>query len=171
MKTKLSNVGDLYTREVVMARVGHLIRRKQQEVERICRILRTCFDPDDPRAPEPGRITKLLLIGPYARRTWYEDKHTLGFSDYEFWAIVNHPLFTDRRHWQRASEIVERELGNRCALTLMILAKSDVKSARAMGDHFILDRIEAGITLFKASRDAYLRADAPVAPSGSETMS
>lgn len=29
---------DIYARKVVMARVGHLIRRKQQEVERITHI-------------------------------------------------------------------------------------------------------------------------------------
>ena len=36
---------DVYAREVVMARVGHLVHRKQGEVERITRILRGCFDP------------------------------------------------------------------------------------------------------------------------------
>jgi hypothetical protein len=30
-----SRTGDVYAREVVMARVGHLIRRKQHEIERI----------------------------------------------------------------------------------------------------------------------------------------
>ena len=151
-------LGDIYSREVVMARVGHLIRRKQQEVERITRMLRGCFAPESVLAPEPGRITRVILIGPYARRTWYEDRHTLAFSDYEFWAVVNHPLFTDERCWQRARNIVQRELGNRCAVDLTLLAKSDVRSARAERDRFILDRIEAGITLYRASRDAPLTA-------------
>src|SRR3546814_8285138 len=68
-----------------MARVGHLIRRKQQEVERIARILRTSFDPTRVQAPEPGQIRRIILIGPYARRNWYEDDQTIHFSDYEFW--------------------------------------------------------------------------------------
>ena len=88
--------GDIYSREVVMVRVGHLIRRKQ-EVERITRILRGCFAPESVLASEPGRITRIILTGPYARRTWYEDRHTLAFSNYEFWTVVNHPLFTNER--------------------------------------------------------------------------
>ncbi|WP_447728326.1 hypothetical protein [Sphingomonas koreensis] len=152
----INTVNDIYAREVVMARVGHLIRRKQREIERITRILRGCFDPGQVLAPEPGRITRILLIGPYARRSWYEDKHTLQFSDYELWVIVNHPLFTDERCWQRARNIIERELGNRCAVELNILSKADVRAAQAERDHFILDRIEAGITLYRASRDAPL---------------
>lgn len=148
--------GDIYAREVVMARVGHLIRRKQHEIERITRMLRGCFDPAKVPAPEPGRVTRILLIGPYARRTWYEDRHTLDFSDYELWVIVNHPLFTDERCWQRARNIVQRELGDRCAVDLTVLSKADIECARAERDHFILDRIEAGITLYRASRDASL---------------
>lgn len=148
--------GDIYSREVVMARVGHLIRRKQHEIERITRILRGCFDPERVLAPEPGRIARILLIGPYARRTWYEDRHTLAFSDYELWAIVNHPLFTDERCWRRARNIIQRELGDRCAVDLTVLSKADIRIAKAERDTFILDRLEAGITLYRASRDAPL---------------
>jgi len=147
---------DVYAREVVMARVGHLIRRKRQEIERITRILRACFDPEQVQAPEPGAIKRILLIGPYARRNWYEDKRTLEFSDYEFWIVVNHPLFTDERCWQRARDIIASELGNRCAVDVEIYSKSDIRTAKAERDTFILDRIEAGITLYRASRDAPL---------------
>lgn len=147
---------DIYAREVVMARVGHLIRRKQHEVERITRILRGGFDPGAVLAPEPGRINPIILIGPYARRSWYEDRHTLQFSDYEFWVIVNHPLFTDERCWRRARHLIDRELGRRCAVDLSVYSRADIKAARAERDHFILDRIEAGITLYRASRDAPL---------------
>lgn len=150
------NMNDVYAREVVMARVGHLIRRKQREIERITRIVRTCFDPDQVQAPEPGVIKRIILIGPYARRSWYEDKKTLGFSDYEFWIVVNHPLFTDERCWQRAHEIIRSELGDRCAVNLEIYSKADIRIAKAERDTFILDRIEAGITLYRASRDALL---------------
>jgi hypothetical protein len=150
---------DPYRREVVMARVDHLIRRKQQEIERITRIFRGCFDGTTAPAPEPGRIMQIILIGPYARRSWYEDRHSLCFSDYEFWAIVNQPRFTHERHWKQAEKMIGREVGQSCAVTLNILSKADVKAARAERDHFILDRIEAGITLYKASRDAPLTDD------------
>ena len=149
---------DVYTREVVMARVGHLIRRKQREIERITRILRAFFDPSQVQAPEPGRIKRIILIGPYARRSWYEDSRTIDFSDYEFWIIVNHPLFTDERCWQRARDVIASELGDRCAVDLEFYSKSDIRIAKAERDTFILDRIEAGITLYRASRDASLAA-------------
>ena len=147
---------EVYAREVVMARVGHLIRRKQGEIERITRILRGCFDPNQVQAPEPGQIKRIILIGPYARRSWYEDTRTIDFSDYEFWIVVNHPLFTDERCWQRARDVIRRELGDRCAVDLEIFAKSDIRVAKAERDTFILDRIEAGITLYRSSRDASL---------------
>ena len=149
---------DVYAREVVMARVGHLIRRKQREIETITRILRCFFDPSRVRAPEPGRIKRIVLIGPYARRSWSEDRRTIDFSDYEFWIVVNHPLFTDERCWRRAREVIDRELRNRCAVDLQIFSKSDIRIAKAERDTFILDRIEAGITLYRASRDAPLDA-------------
>lgn len=144
-----------------MARVGHLIRRKQREVERITRILRTSFDPDQVQAPKTGTIKRIILIGPYARRCWFEDKKTLGFSDYEFWVIVNHPLFTDERCWQRARDTLVSEFGDRCAVGLEIYSKGDIRVAKAERDNFILDRIEAGITLHRASRDSPLDQHTP----------
>ena len=149
---------DVYAREVVMARVAHLLRRKQQEIERITRILRACFEPAQVQAPEPGEIQRIILIGPYARRSWFEDQQTIHFSDYELWIVVDHPLFTDERCWQRAQTIIERELGNRCAVSLKIYSEADICIAEAERDTFILDRIEAGITLYRASRDAPLAA-------------
>ena len=149
---------DVYAREVVMARVGHLIRRKQREIERITRILRGCFDPSPVQAPEPGQVRRIILIGLYARRSWYVDKRTIDCSDYEFWIVVNHPLFTDERCWHRARDVIRSELGDRCAVDLEIYSRSDIRVAKAERDTFILDRIEAGITLYRASRDAPLDA-------------
>ncbi len=149
---------DVYAREVVMARVGHLVRRKQREIERITRILRSFFDPSQVQAPEPGQIKRIILIGPYARRSWHEDSRTIDFSDYEFWIVVNHPLFTDERCWRRARDVIGSELGDRCAVDLEFYSKCDIRVAKAERDTFILDRIEAGITLYRASRDAPLAA-------------
>ncbi len=150
------HMNDVYAREVVMARVGHLIRRKQREVERITRILRACFEPDQVQAPERGTIRRIIVIGPYARRSWYEDNKTIGFSDYEFWVVVNHPLFTDERCWRRARDVIGSELGDRCAVGIEVYSKTDIRIAKAERDTFILDRIEAGITLYRALRDAPL---------------
>src|SRR5258706_11959428 len=115
-----AKTNDVYAREVVMARVGHLIRRKQREIERITRILRGCFDPVQVLAPEAGQIRRIILIGPYARTSWYEDEATINFSDYEFWIVVNHPLFKEECCWQRAHDVIASELGDRCAVDLEI---------------------------------------------------
>lgn len=149
-------IDDVYAREVVMARVGHLIRRKQQEIERITRILRNSASFEASAVPVEGKIQKIVLIGPYARRTWYEDRASLYFSDYEFWVIVNHPHFASDIHWSQVKAIIDCDLGNRCAVSLTVFSKADIKSAKAARDHFILDRLGAGIVLFKMSRDAPL---------------
>ncbi|WP_235302704.1 hypothetical protein [Sphingopyxis sp. MWB1] len=147
---------DVYAREVVMARVGHLIRRKQGEIEKVTRILRAFFEPAQVQAPEPGRIKRIVLIGPYARRNWYEDKRTIDFSDYELWVVVNHQLFKEECCWRRARDVICRELGDRCAVDLEIYSRADIRIAKAERDRFILNRLEAGITLYRASRDAPL---------------
>lgn len=147
---------DVYAREVVMARVSHLVWRKQAEIERIARIMRACFEPEKVQAPRPGRIKRTILIGPYARRSWYEDRHTIQFSDFEFWIVVNHPAFKDERCWQRVRTVIDSELGNRCAVDFDIYSRADIRIARIERDTFILDRIEADITLYRASRDAPL---------------
>ncbi|WP_223806749.1 hypothetical protein [Novosphingobium sp. LASN5T] len=147
---------DVYAREVVMARVSHLVWRKQGEIERIARIMRACFEPEKVQAPRPGKIRRIILIGPYARRSWYEDRRTIQFSDFEFWIVVNHPAFKDERCWQRVRAVIDSELGNRCAVDFDIHSRTDIRIARIERDTFILDRIEAGITLYRASRDSPL---------------
>ena len=126
--------------------------------ERIARIVRASFDPDQVQAPGSGEIRRIILIGPYARKNWYEDSRTIDFSDYEFWIVVNHPLFKEDCCWRRVQDVIQRELGNRCAVDLSVFSKSDIRIAKAERDTFILDRIEAGICLYRASRDAPLNA-------------
>ena len=70
--------------------------------------------------------------------------------------VVDEPAATHERHWYEAERVIERELGRACAVTLQILSRADVTAARIGRDHFILDRIEAGITLHEAERDAPL---------------
>ena len=156
MAERASLYNDIYSREVVMARVGHLIRRKQQEIERITRIIRSAFTGEGVLAPTSAKIKKIVLIGPYARRTWVEDKHTIGSSDYEFWIVVNHPLFKDETLWETTEELIHRELGMSCAVSMSVFSKQDIRTAKARRDTYILDRLEAGITLFQSKRDAPL---------------
>src|SRR3546814_7001893 len=103
----------------------------------------------------PPRSTRTDTLFPYTT-LFRSDSRTIEFSDYEFWIVVNHPLFTDERCWRRARATIDRELGNRCAVDAEIYSKSDIRTAKAERDTFILDRIEAGVTLYRASRDAPL---------------
>lgn len=156
MVERQTRYDDIYSREVVMARVGHLIRRKQQEVERITRIIRAIFTGDGVLAPEPARITRIVLIGPYARRAWVEDSHSISNSDYDFWIVVNHPLFTDTALWEPVEALIEHETGRYCGVSLSVYSSQDIRTAKATHDTYILDRLEAGIILYRAKRDAPL---------------
>ena len=97
-----------------------------------------------------------MLIGLYARRTWIEDRDTLDHSDYQVWVVVNHPLFTDTRLWEPIEAFIAREAGRRYAVSLTVYSTQDIRTAKATQDTSILDRLEAGITLYRAKRDAPL---------------
>ena len=66
-------------------------------------------------------------------------------ADYEFWIVVNHPLFTDTRLWEPVEAFIAREVARRCAVSLSVYSKQDIRTARATRDTYILDRLEAGI--------------------------
>src|SRR3546814_13181960 len=71
-----------------------------------------------------------LFRSPYARRSWYEDRRTIGFSDFELWVIVNHPLFKEESCWDRARAVIDSELGDRCAVDLEIYSKARSEERR-----------------------------------------
>src|SRR3546814_1986595 len=113
------------------------MRLKQHEIERLTRIVWSCLEPEQVLAPGPGQIKRIILIGLYARRSWYEERRTIDFSDYELWIVVNHPQFTEERCWQRASDVIASELGDRCAVDLEFYSKADLdrKSTRLNSSH------------------------------------
>src|SRR3546814_10479879 len=59
------------------------------------------------------------------------DLETINLSDYEFWIVVNHPLFKEAECWTRARDVIDSELGNRCAVGLEFYSKADIRVARA----------------------------------------
>ena len=50
----------------IKAQVGHLIPRKQQEIERMVRLLRAHFIDRRRRAPKRGTLHCIMLVGPHA---------------------------------------------------------------------------------------------------------
>jgi hypothetical protein len=146
---------DIFSPSVVMARVGHLDRTKRHDIERITRIIREGFDGAGVMDPKP-RIARILLVGPYARRTWTRDDETAAVPAYEIWIVVNDRLFTHHRLWQAIEARIRDALGDRCTVSLSFTTARGVRTGKATGDEFIVDRLNAGITLFHAMRDAPL---------------
>src|SRR3546814_6196573 len=52
-------------RRIVMARVGHLIPRKQVEIERAVRLLRAHFVDRRQHPPKRGTVHRMMLVGRY----------------------------------------------------------------------------------------------------------
>jgi hypothetical protein len=144
---------DIYSPKVVMARVGHLDRTKRRDIERITRIIRESFNGAGMLHPKP-KITKILLIGPYARRTWTKDDETPAVPTYDFWIIVNDRLFTHKRLWQSTKAEIAQALGDRCTVSLSFTSARGVSVGKQAGDEFVVDRLNTGITLYRAKRDA-----------------
>ena len=143
---------EIYSPRVVMARVGHLDRSKRQDIERVTRIIRDSFDGGGVLHPRP-KITRIMLVGSYARRTWDLEGETAIAPAYDFWIIVNDRLFTHRRLWQATRAQIKDELGEGFRVRLSFTSARAVWTGTAMEDSFIVDRLRDGITLYHAKYD------------------
>jgi hypothetical protein len=142
----------IYSLEALMARVGHLSRNQRRDVEHITRIIRASFDASGILRPEP-RITKIMLTGCYARRTWAKEDDPLTAPAYDVWIIVNDRLLTRKRLWQATTARLEAELGNRCRANLSFTSAAALKAGKRDGDEYILERLRSSILLYRAKRD------------------
>jgi len=142
----------IYSPAVVMARVGYLEPHRQQEVERITRIIRASFNPGGILRRRP-RIKRIMLVGEYARPNQPEDEETTVTAPYRFWIVVNDRLFTRKRLWQATQAQIRRELGKACRVRLSVSSAGAVRIGRANEDSFILERLNTGITLYHAKYD------------------
>ena len=99
-----------------MARVGHLVRRKQVEIERAVRLLRAHFIDRRPRAPKRGTLYRIVLVGPHAQPTATPDRETGEINGYDLWAFVDHPAYRGmNRYWGLARRVVASSLRGRAA--------------------------------------------------------
>jgi hypothetical protein len=136
-------------RRRIMARVSHLLPRKQQDVERAVRILRACFIDCRPRAPKRGTLCQIMLVGPSARPGDQPDTETWHITDYEFWAFVDHPAYKGmNRYWGRAREVLAQELCGRATITLSVFTAGEMDRIRAAGNRFLTDKYDGGVVLF-----------------------
>ena len=139
----------VYSPAVVMARVGHLEPHRQQEVERITRIIRASFNSAGILGPRP-RITRIILVGEYARLNRVEGGAAVP---YRLWIVVNDRLLAGERLWQATRAQIRRELGRACRVRLVVSSADAIRIGKANKDSFIHERLNMGITLYHARHD------------------
>jgi hypothetical protein len=112
-------LAEIYDPAAVMARVGHLPHRAQQDVEQISRIIRGAFGYGEADMPEQGRIVSLTLTGPCAR----SDCAGEAITAYDFHIDVNLAECADEAHWRFARRLIASEIGEHRAVNLVISTK------------------------------------------------
>lgn len=136
---------DVYTPEVVMARVRHLRPDDQRKVELVARIIRARFDPGEMIKPRP-RISRIMLVSPEFR----PGKRPPQFA---FWIILTDRLFTRQRLWRSVRQEIRRTLGDDCRIWLSFGSTYLRKRCKECDDEFFVERLADGFTLYRASRD------------------
>ena len=132
-----------------MASVGHLVRRKQVEIERAVRLLRTHFIDHRRRAPRRGTLHRIVLVGSHAQRQAVPDRETGEINDYNLWAFVDHPAYRGmNRYWGLARRIVASSLRGRATITLGVFTIDEIERLRAVGNRYFIDRYDRGVVLY-----------------------
>ena len=136
-------------RRRVMSRVGHLVRRKQIEIERAARLLRVHFVARRRRAPKRGTLHRLMLVGVHAERCGVPDRETGEINEYDIWAFVDHPAYRGmNRSWGLARRVVASSLRGRARITLGVFTIDEIARLYAVGNRYFIDRYENGIVLY-----------------------
>lgn len=143
---------DIYSADIVRARVGHLPRTMRQEVERVVRVLRDDVPAGGVLDPKP-RITSIMLVGSHASRCWREDDAGESVPSFEFWIIVSDRLLTHRRLWQATEERIREAVEGCCVVTLSFTSAAGLKVGKRMHNEYVCDRLATSITLYQAKRD------------------
>lgn len=139
----------------VKARVGHLISRKQVEIERAVRLLRIHFVNRRRRSPKRGTLHQIMLVGPYARPGQSPDRETGHINEYELWAFVDHPAYKGKRlYWGIAQRAVARELRGRAEIILSVFTTGEMDRIRAAGNLFLTGLYDGGVALYDRTLDA-----------------
>ncbi|WP_454885339.1 hypothetical protein [Sphingomonas oryzagri] len=143
---------NIYSAEVVRARVGHLPRTMREDIERVVGILREGFPTSGILDPKP-RITCIMLVGSHARRCWTTDEESDAAPVFDFWVIVSDRLMTHRRLWQATEARIRDAVEARCSVTLSFASAAGLKAGKRMRDEYVCDRLATCITLYHAKRD------------------
>jgi hypothetical protein len=144
---------EIYSGDVVMARVGHLTRSMRQDVEQIVRILREDFPVGGILRPAP-QIAKVFLLGLYGQRCWRMNEERDAIPAYEFWVVLSDRLLTHKRLWQETEARIRDSVKGRCTAALSYASVGGVRAGQRSHDEYVVARLKSGIILFDAKRDA-----------------
>ncbi|WBO24495.1 hypothetical protein [Sphingomonas abietis] len=150
-------------RRRTMARIGHLIPRKQVEIERAVRLLRAHFISHRRRAPKRGTIHQIMLVGPYARPGDRPYREKGEINGYDLWAFVDHAAYKGKnRYWGLAQRAVAMALRGRAEITLSVFTIDEIDRLRQARNRFLTDQYDGGVILYDRA------ADSGVPPSGED---
>ena len=144
----------LRRRAITKARVGHLIPRKQVEIERAVRLLRAHFVDRRRRPPERGTVHRMMMVGRYAQPGPKPDRETGEINEYEIWAFVDHEAYRGmNRYWGLAQRITASALRGRAEITLSVFTLGEMDRLRAVGNRFLTDKYDGGVILYDRAID------------------
>lgn len=134
--------------------LDHLPQSKQQELERIQRILLEEFDTAIARATAPhkrgGKVYKIILFGSFARDDWVDEPENGYQSDYDLLIVVSHEDLADiADYWYVAEDRILREPAIQRPVNIIVHSLSDVNTALTRGEYFWVDIARDGIALYE----------------------
>lgn len=134
--------------------LDHLPQSKQQELERIQRILLEEFDTAIARATAAhkrnGKVYKIILFGSFARDDWVDEPENGYQSDYDLLIVVSHEDLTDiADYWYIAEDRILRDPAIQRPVNLIVHSLSDVNTALTRGEYFWVDIARDGIALYE----------------------
>ena len=134
--------------------LDHLPQSKQQELERIQRILLEEFEVAIAQATKPhkrdGKVYKIILFGSYARDDWVDEPENGYQSDYDLLVVVSHEDLTDIAHyWYVAEDRILRDPAIARPVNIIVHSLDEVNSALKRGEYFWVDIARDGIILYE----------------------
>jgi predicted nucleotidyltransferase/HEPN domain-containing protein len=138
----------------VKSDLDHLPQSKQQELERIQRILLEEFEVAIGQATKPhkrdGKVYKIILFGSYARDDWVDEPENGYQSDYDLLVVVSHEDLTDIAHyWYVAEDRILRDPAIARPVNIIVHSLDEVNSALKRGEYFWVDIARDGIALYE----------------------
>jgi hypothetical protein len=150
-----SSVLPFNSRNAVKARLAYLVPRKQQEIERAARLLRTHFIRRRRRAPKRGILHRIMLVGRYARPGKEPDRETGEINDYDIWAFVDHSAYKGKNgYWGLARRVVASSLRGRATITLSVFTIDEMSRLRTAGNRFLTDQYDGDVILYERAEIA-----------------